>query len=502
MHGHGKWIAALRCISVPTLAIVKSARSTQSTQIEKNVARQTNYLVVSPTWKLTVVNDQKREKMKLKISAVLVSACFSGSSAFAADLMDIYRDAQAEDPVYSSARYAFDASKEIVPQSRAANLLPAINFTGTVNRSHRDTSGFPKVDFTTHGYTVSLTQPLFRMQNWISVDQAKLQAKQSEAAFADAGQSLIVRAAQAYFDVLLAQDNVALSGAQKTAINEQLAQAKRNFEVGTSTITDTYEAQAKYDLGLAKEISDLNDLEIKRQALQQLINKMPASLAPLRDNSAMALPKPGDMDQWVKASEEASPVIAQLRLAYDIAAKDIDRNKAGHYPTLDLAGNFTNNSSPSSTSGGNIGPSFDTRSTGLGLTLTIPLYQGGGTQSRIRQSVSNRDKAGADLENTKRTVAQSVRQNYLGVTNGVAQVKALEAALVSNKSSLDATLLGKEVGVRTNVDVLNAQQQLFQAQRDLQQARYNTILSQLRLKSAVGRLVEDDLAEVNRMLAR
>ena len=442
------------------------------------------------------------KKMKLKITALLVAACFSGTSAMAADLMDIYRDAQAQDPVYSSARFAFDASKEIVPQARAANFLPSIGLSATYNRNHRQTQGFPAADFNTNGYSVSLTQPLFRMQNWISYGQAGLQARQSEALFADAAQSLIVRTAQAYFDVLLAQDNVALSGAQKTAINEQLAQAKRNFEVGTSTITDTYEAQAKYDLGVAKEISDLNDLEIKRQALQQLVNKMPATLTPLRANPTLALPTPGDMDQWVKAAEEASPVIAQFRLAYDIAVKEIDRNRAGHLPTLDLGGSYANNSQPFSTASGNVGSSFDTKSTAFGLTLTIPLYQGGGTQSRVRQSLSNREKAGADLENTKRTVAQSVRQNYLGVTNGVAQVKALEAALVSNKSSLDATVLGKEVGVRTNVDVLNAQQQLFQAQRDLQQARYNTILSQLRLKSAAGRLVEEDLAEVNRMLAR
>ena len=440
--------------------------------------------------------------MKLKISALLVAGCLFGTSAIAADLIDIYRAAQAQDPVYSSARFTYDASKEIVPQARAANLLPSINLSASFNRTHRDTDGFPTADFNTHGYTVSLTQPLFRMQNWIIFDQAGLQAKQSEAVFADAGQSLIVRTAQAYFDVLLAQDNVALSGAQKTAINEQLAQAKRNFEVGTSTITDTYEAQAKYDLGVAKEISDLNDLEIKRQALQQLINKMPAGLAPLRDNPILTLPKPSDMDQWVKAAEEASPVIAQSRLAYEIAARDVDRNKAGHIPTLDFTGSFSNNASPSTSASGNVGTSFDTRSTGIGVILTIPLYQGGGTQSRVRQSLSNRDRANADLENAKRTVAQSVRQNYLGVTNGVAQVKALEAALVSNKSSLDATVLGKEVGVRTNVDVLNAQQHLFQAQRDLQQARYNTILSQLRLKSAAGRLVEDDLAEVNRMLVR
>jgi len=249
---------------------------------------------------------------------------------------------------------------------------------------------------------------------------------------------------------------------------------------------------------VAKEISDLNDLEIKKRALQQLIAKMPASLAPLRDNPVLALPQPSEMEQWVAAAEEASPTIAQLRLAYEIARKEVDRNYAGHMPTLDLTGSYNNSNSPTGIGSGTL----DSRNTSIGLSLNFPLYSGGGTQSRVRQSLSNRDRAQQDLENTKRTVSQSVRQNYLGVTNGVLQVKALEAALISNKSSLDATVLGKEVGVRTNVDVLNAQQQLFQAQRDLQQARYNTILSQLRLKSAAGRLKEEDLAEVNRMLAR
>jgi len=435
--------------------------------------------------------------MKLKSPAVLIAVMLSSSHVLAADLMDVYRDALSQDPVYGSARYAYEAGKEVLPQARAG-VLPSLGFEAGVNRNNRKTEGAPDLDYNGHSYTVRLSQPLFRMQNWIAVDQADLQVKQSEALFADASQNLIVRTAQAYFDVLLAQDNVSLSGAQKKAISEQLAQAKRNFEVGTATITDTYEAQAKYDLAVAKEISDLNDLEIKKRALQQLIGKMPASLAPLRDNPGLATPQPSEMEQWVAAAEEASPTIAQLRLAYEIARKDVDRNKAGHMPTLDLTGNYNNSNSPSG-----IGNStLDTRSATIGFSLNIPIYSGGGTQSRIRQALSNRDRAQQDLENTKRTVSQSVRQNYLGVTNGVLQVKALEAALVSNKSSLDATVLGKEVGVRTNVDVLNAQQQLFQAQRDLQQARYNTILSQLRLKSAAGRLKENDLVEVNLMLAK
>ena len=439
--------------------------------------------------------------MKLKSTTAAILVMFSSTPLLAADLMDVYREALSQDPVYASARYAFEVVKEVTPQARAG-LLPSISFSLGANRNHRDTEGLPTLDYNSHSYGLTLSQPLFRMQNWIVVDQAGLQVKQAEAVFADASQTLIVRAAQSYFDILLAQDNVSLSGAQKVAISEQLAQAKRNFEVGTATITDTYEAQAKYDLAIAKEISDLNDLDIKQRALQQLIGKMPASLAPLRDNPGLALPQPSDMEQWVKAAEEASPVIAQLRLNYEIASKDVDRNKSGHLPTVDLTVGYSNSNSPLTTSSGAFASTVDTRAGQIGFTVNVPLYQGGGTQSRIRQSLSSREKAAQDLENTKRTVAQNVRQNYLGVTNGVAQVKALEAALVSNKSSLDATVLGKEVGVRTNVDVLNAQQQLFQAQRDLQQARYATILSQLRLKSAAGRLKDTDLADVNLLLAR
>ncbi len=438
--------------------------------------------------------------MKLKTVSILVASLFIGAPVFAADLIDVYRDALAQDPVYASARLALEANREVLPQARAGTL-PNISASSNFFRNERD-SGGSSSGYNTYGYSLNLTQPLFRRQTWIAVDQADLQVKQAEAVFADVQQNLIVRAAQAYFDVLLAQDNVALSGAQKKAFSEQLAQAKRNFEVGTATIVDSYEAQARYDLAVSKEISDQNDLEIKRQALQQLVGKLNANLAPLKDNVALALPEPANMEAWVTNAETASPVIAQLRNAYEIAKKEVDRNQAGHLPTLDLVGSYGDSRSPGFNVLGQQSGTTSTKTAQIGLQLTIPIYQGGGVQSKVRQSLSNREKSAQDLENTKRTVAQSVRQSFLGVKNGVAQVKALEAALVSNQSSLDSTILGKEVGVRTNVDILNAQQQLFQARRDLQQARYNTILSQLRLKSATGRLQEEDLAEVNRLLQK
>ena len=443
--------------------------------------------------------------MRTRTLALAATALFATQplfqSAMAADLMDVYREALARDPVFASARASYEAAREALPQARAG-ILPTVNLAASANRNHRETDGIPKMDYNTNGYTLSLSQPLFRMQNFIIVDQASMQVRQSEAVFYDAQQNLIARSAQAYFDVLLAEDNVMLSAAQKIAIGEQLAQAKRNFEVGTATIVDTYEAQAKYDLAVAKEISDQNDLEIKKRALQQLIGKMPDRLAPLKDKLALPLPQPSDMEQWVGASDKDSPVIAQFKAAYDIAAKEVDRSRAGHYPTLDLVGSYADSNNPTVALGGAIGPSLGTKLTQVGLQLSIPLYQGGGTQSKVRQALANKNKAEQDLENTRRTVAQSVRQSYLGVTNGAAQVKAFEAALVSNQSSLDSTVLGREVGVRTSVDVLNAQQQLFQAQRDLQSARYSAVMSQLKLKSATGRLQEEDLAEVNRLLTK
>lgn len=439
------------------------------------------------------MSKKKAHFMKPKLLALAAAALFAMQPAIGADLLSVYRDALSNDPAYAAARAEYEATKERVPQARAG-YLPNASLTGTVGRSRFEFDGGASVTDNSQGYTLSLSQPLFRAQSYIAIGQARNQVLGGEAKVGDALQDLIQRTAQAYFDVLLAQDNVMLSDAQKKAISEQLAQAKRNFEVGTATIVDTYEAQAKYDLAVAKEISDRNDLEIKQSALRQLIGKVAPSLSPLKDQVALPLPTPNNMDEWVAAGEKDSLTLAQFKTAYDIAVQEVNRQRAGHLPTVDLTGSYNNSPSPS--------PGSPEKTTGVGITVTLPIFQGFGTQSRVREAVANRDRAQQDLERTRRFVAQSVRQSFLGVTNGAAQVKAFEAAQVSNQSSLDSTILGREVGVRTGVDVLNAQQQLFQARRDLQQARYNTILSQLRLKASTGRLSEEDLAEVNRLLVR
>jgi outer membrane protein len=436
--------------------------------------------------------------MKFQRIALAVALGAALCPAGAADLLTIFRDSQVSDPVYQSARAQYMATIERLPQARAG-YLPLLAGSVSIFRNYSEREGAPDANFTTKTYAITLAQPIFRLQNWIAIDQAKQQVIQAEATLAGTQQDLILRVAQAYFDVLLAQDNVALSETQNNAISEQLAQAKRNFEVGTATIVDTLEAQARYDQTVAKSIADKNDLEVKRRALQVLIGKLPEGLTPLREPLALGEPQPNDIEAWVSASIDSSYTIASARANYEFFRQEVARQRAGHLPTLDLSGSLARVNDPTSA----LPPvSINSNNASIGFTLSIPIYSGGLIQSRVREALANGERAEQDLENVKRGVAQAVRVNFLNVTSGISQVHALEQALASTQSQLDSTILGRDVGVRTSVDVLNAQQSVFQTRRDLQQARYNFLMSNLRLKAAAGVLTETDLEEVNRTLAR
>ena len=321
--------------------------------------------------------------------------------------------------------------------------------------------------------------------------------RQSEAVFGQAGQDLIVRVAQAYFDILASIDTLGLVRAQKAAISEQLAQAKRNFEVGTATITDTHEAQARYDLILAQEIAAQNDLENKERALQQITGKEYKALKPLRPDVQLSGPNPATMQAWVDlAKAQGYPVRIQDAVA-TIADLEAQRAKAGHRPTLDLVashGQTGQNASTLSSVGADI------TSSSIALQLALPLYQGGAINSREREAAANALKSKQDLEVARRAAALTAQHSYLAVINGIAQVKALEAALVSSQSALDSNKLGYEVGVRINIDVLNAQSQLFQTKRDLARARYDVLVGGLRLRQANGTLTVQDLQPINAIL--
>ena len=446
----------------------------------------------------------KRAKMKRVILIFLISSTFApiSQAAGTANLMDIYRDALANDAAFASARAAYQAAKEKLPQG-LAQLLPNVNLSANTiwNKqevSYSDATTLPSGtrDYNSNGYALSLNQPLYRIQNWKQYEIAKIQVGQAEMQFAHTKQDLMLRVAQAYFEVLLAQANATLAGAQKQAIMEQLAQAKLNFEIGIATITDTHEAQAKHDLAEATEIAALNDLDLKKRSLERIIGKAPATLASVEENFPLLLPEPNDMNKWVETAEQQSLLVQMQRATTEIARQEVDRNRGAHQPTLDLVASY----SGSSAAGGLYGTGNNTTASAIGVQLNIPLYQGGSVNSKVREAVANQEKANHDLEQTVRQADYATREAFLGVTSGMAQVKAYKQAHVSNQSSLDSTKLGMEVGVRTFVDVLNAQQQLFSTRRDLNKATFDYLLSRLKLKQATGSLCEEDLQQINLLL--
>lgn len=451
--------------------------------------------------------------MQKPLIAMLLASAFVSFDANAIDLIQVYQQALANDAAYASARASLAAGRERVTQGRAG-LLPTIAATGAYTKNDNDFSpfnqgqtvvidGVPTVitgsgsDLRTNQYGLSLTQPLFRWDRWQTYEQSKLAQAIAEAQFAQAQQDLITRVAQAYFDVLAAQDTLESTRAQKSAVTEQLASAKRNFEVGTQTITDTHEAQAAYDLVVAQEFAAVNELENRRTMLQVIIGKAPDALATLQEGVTLTAPQPAVVDPWVSSAETQNYGVTASELSLESAKREISRNRAGHLPTLDLVANTGRNN----VSGRTLN-SGDGRNNSIGVQWSVPIFSGYAVTSRVRESIALEDKARNDLESTRRNAALQARQAFLGVNSGMAQVKALEAAEVSSQSALESNKLGYQVGVRINIDVLNAQRQLYSTRTDLARARYNTILNGLRLKAAAGSLREADLVPVNNLLQK
>jgi outer membrane protein len=441
--------------------------------------------------------------MKMSKIAIFILTVFVTSPLLAADLLETYRAAQSQDPAIASAKASQQAGKEKLSQGRSL-LLPNINLSANAMRNQLSTevggTTFPDANYNSSGATVSLVQPLFRQQNWQTYSESEIQVAISDAQYNQAEHDLILRVAQSYFDVLIAQDTVDLAGAQKQAIAEQLNQAKRNFEVGTATITDTYEAQARFDLTGYQEITAASNLEVKNRTLQQITNAAPGELRKLGNELKLEEPQPVDVEKWVADAQQHNIQISIAQGTEEISEKEMSSALGGHLPTLDLVANVSRNLAGATIFNGSNYGSSDITTKAIGLQLNVPLFQGGVTQSKYREAEAGRDKAKQNLENIRRTVAVQTRQAYLGVVSGIAQVRALQQALKSSESLLDSSKLGQSVGVKTNLDVLNAQQQMFSTRRDLYQAEYNYLLSRLHLKDAVGTLGEDDLSAVNQAL--
>lgn len=417
-------------------------------------------------------------------------------------LLDIYNQALAHDPTLTSALSANKAVQELIEQAKAL-YRPIVSFSAGANATQADVRykgmGIPFPNgvrsYEGYQYGVEARQPLFRKQNWVQMEQLHTQVSQADKQLHLALQNLMLRTAQSYFDCLIAQDRLDLITAQKAAILSQLEQAKANFDVGSATITDANEAQARFDLVIAQEIAAQNTFEITKRSLQAITGEPPRQLAKVKaDLKPHALAQ--NMDQWLKVAADSNLSIQIQQDMATLSGQEIERNQAEHLPTLDAVASYTE----ASANGSDFGFGSDINTGTIGVQLQVPLYQGGAASSRVRQAVLNKQKALDDVEIARRQTELDTQTAYLNLSSSIAQVKAYEQALSSSQSQLDSTQTGYDVGIRTSVDVLNAQQQLFAAKRDLLAARYQYLLGIIRLKAAVGVISDSDLADINRQL--
>lgn len=414
----------------------------------------------------------------------------------AVGLLELYREAKLGDPQFAAAKADWDAVKTLVPQA-LGQLMPQIGFSGA--RSKNSTVNevfFPAArvsrttdyEYYSKSGSLNLSQALIRPQAWLNFTQSKDQVRQADEQLRQAGQDLILRLTQAYFDVLLAEDNISLVVEQKAAIAEQLKQAKRYFEGGVGTITDINEAQARYDTVVAQELSVRSNREIRMRAMEQLVGKYYPYFSPMGGRLVLESPQPANVEQWLEFAISNNPQLKAREAAYDVAQKEVYKHFASHLPTLDIVASRGKNENPSYTLIDNTNWSNT-----VGLQLSIPIFSGGTTQSRVNQASALKERSRNEMEAASRAVIQSVRQEYLNVVSGISQVKALELAVKSNELALYSAKKGQEAGVRTSFDVLNSQQLLYSAKRDLAQERYRYVLSRLKLRASAGLLDENDV---------
>lgn len=434
-------------------------------------------------------------RLKSLVLIVLICSLFC-PTLWAADLMETYRQALASDPQLKAADASRQANQEAKPQARAL-LLPSLSSSAEQDRNFSVDSnpGGSNRSFTTHSYGVNLTQPLFRQENLVQQRQADVTVKQADVDYLTVQQALILRVAESYFGVLSALDTLTFTTAAKNAFARQLDQANQRFQVGLATITDVYDAQARFDLAVADEVSARRVLDDSIEGLRQLTGQYPEQLYELNEKAPFNPPQPAQVDAWINKALANNPQLQSAALGVENAKENVNLQKAGHYPSLDLkAGYFDTNTA------GSISGIVNTKGSSVGVELNIPIYQGGAVNSRTREAAFRHEAAKQNLEDQQRQVVRRVRDTFQGVLTDIKRIKAYDQARVSNKSALEANQAGFEVGTRTIIDVLDATRDLYQAQRNYSVSRYDYILDYLRLLQTTGEISEQGLERVNRWL--
>ncbi len=430
--------------------------------------------------------------MVKKAVSLLVALVMGASAAQAEGLMALYQAAQNNDPVFAAARAAREAGQEKRVQGQAL-LLPSLGFSVNAMQNHFESGPLSK-DYSSHQWGVKLTQPLYRPANWAQAQQAERQSLLAEIQWQDAQQQLVLRVAKAYFDVLTARAALAAAEELRAAAQGQLKLAQASFEVGVVTIVDVHEAQSRFDLAEAQVLAARNQVAVAEEALAAIVGFVPQQYPRLKEGVRFAAPEPAAIEAWTETAREGNFAVLQARLALDIAREDVKRRRAAHLPSVDVVANYgqqrqlAQGTMPLTTR--------DVTAGSIGVELTLPLYAGGAVSSQVREGAALLTKAEFELEAAQRQAALAARQAYLNVTSGLARIRALEAALASSLKNLEATQKGFEVGVRINLDVLNAQAQVADARTQLAKARFDTLLAQLQLKAAVGRLSDEEVASI------
>ena len=419
--------------------------------------------------------------------AIGLSLGASAQVSQAASLMEIFNLALKNDPQYQAAGANLEAAKEALPQS-TANFLPSLN----ASASHIENTD-EDID-SADSYSITLTQPIFRHNTFVQRATAKSSVAQAEADFETARQELVLAVAKAYFAVLSAEDNVEFSVAEKEANARQLDQTKQRFDVGLVAITDVHESQAAYDFSVAEAIAAENNLDSARESLREITGSYHENLDALRENMPLSAPQPASLDDWTQLALDQNSALQAAYEATEQAREFVSAQTSNHYPTLDLILNHSKYEGGTSTGG--VSTDIDTEDTTATLQLNVALFEGGGTQSKIRQARDYLRASQHSLEQAKRATQAQVRNAYRGVISGISRVKALKQAVISNQSALKAAEAGYDVGTRTTVDVLDARRNLFRAQRDYAKARYDYVVESLNLKLAAGTLTSEHLNDI------
>jgi outer membrane protein len=413
---------------------------------------------------------------------------------FALDLLGAWRAAKAKDPQLSIARYQQDAVDERVAIARSG-LSASVTGSANVSRQWVDTNQDPNKSFTSQTFGLNLSYPLYRRQAVENVEQSKLTSTLTELQTGLVEQDLILRVAQTYTDVLAAQEAMRAAQAQRRAAREQYDVVKKSFDAGASARIDLQDAIARADIAQAQEVAARNELLSKHAVLQVLTGVADAEVSRVRPNLEVAAPEPAQAGPWVSQARASNLQVQQAEMSMEIAKREITKQSAGHKPTIDLVGSIGRSSNASVSLIG-----VNQNSIQLGVQLNVPIYTGGGIDARTREAIALYKKAAAELDSIRDQAEQNVRQALIRLSSGRALTQALNVAVQSSRIALDVTRLGFQSGARVNLDVLNAQQQLFVTRRDLARASYELLLDGLKLKQAAGTLKIDDLSALNLLL--